>query len=169
MSRRVVIVDGYNLILRSASLKPGGARSLADAREKLVNLLGWAVGSGTADFVVVFDGAQGVERSTTTGRVAVRFSRPPEKADDVIRTLVEEHIERGLAVSVVTADLEVARHARAMGADIVLSDLFLASLLGSRGTGGEGGGAAEKPSHLTRKEIEEWAALFEQRKKPEQE
>src|SRR5262249_54810958 len=146
MSRRVVILDGYNLIMRVPQLAPGAGRTLAEAREKLVNLLRWAVGSGNADFIVVFDGARGFERALG-GRVSVRFSRPPEKADDVIRRLVEEQVERGLTVTVVTADLEVARHARAMGADVALSDLFIASLLGPPGAKGAAG---QKPSHLPR-------------------
>src|SRR5262245_48700053 len=52
MSRRVVILDGYNLIMRTPQLAPGTGRTLAEAREKLVNLLRWAVGSGNADFIV---------------------------------------------------------------------------------------------------------------------
>ncbi len=55
----------------------------------------------------------------------------------------------------VTADLEVARHARAMGADIALSDLFLASALGPRATE-----EPEKPVSLSKHELEEWAAIF---------
>ena len=61
-------------------------------------------------------------------------------------------------LTVVTADMEVARHARAMGADIALSDLFLASALGPRATTDE-----EKPASLSRAELEEWAKIFRQR------
>jgi hypothetical protein len=56
---------------------------------------------------------------------------------------------------VVTADLEIARHARAMGADVAISDLFMASVLGP--TEPEG---PEKPASLSKKEIEEWADIF---------
>lgn len=62
------------------------------------------------------------------------------------------YVER---VTVVTADLEVARHARAMGADVSLSDLFLASVLGPAPAGG-----GEKPVSLSKKEVEEWAEIF---------
>jgi hypothetical protein len=64
---------------------------------------------------------------------------------------------------VVTADLEVARHARAMGADIALSDLFLASALGPGSPQ-----ADEKPTVLSRKELEEWAAIFRARQPGEE-
>jgi len=154
-----VVIDGYNVIHRSADLRPGPERTLEEARDKLINLLSWAVG-GEARFLVVFDGAEGGgESGADSGRVTVRWSRPPAKADDLIRTIVEDEIERGHRVTVVTADLEVARHARAMGASIALSDLFLGSVLGPGRVEGP-----EKPeSPLSRKELEQWAEMFRRR------
>ena len=159
---RLIIVDGYNLILRSPALKPGEGRTLRESREKLVNLLSWAIGSGEAQFLVVFDGAEG-GRSQPRGRVDVRFSRPPEKADDLIRALVEEHIDRVERLTVVTSDIEVARHARAQGADVALSDLFLASVLDR-----EAPEPQERPVALSKKEIEEWAEIFRRGKREEE-
>jgi predicted RNA-binding protein with PIN domain len=161
MSDRLIILDGYNLILRTPQLRPGPDRTLRESRDKLVNLLAWMMGGEHVRHVVVFDGAEGAGRDERSGNIEVRFSRPPQKADDVIRTLVEEELRRVERVTVVTADLEVARHARAMGADVALSDLFLASALGAgRETEGEAEGEAEKPAMLTRAELEEWAKLF---------
>ena len=109
----------------------------------------------------MFDGAEGAGRDECSGNIEVRFSRPPQKADDVIRILVEEELRRVERVTVVTGDIEVARHARAMGADVALSDLFLASALGGgRETEGGAVGEPERPTTLTRAELEEWAKLF---------
>jgi predicted RNA-binding protein with PIN domain len=155
MGDRLIIVDGYNLIHRSASLRPGPERSLRQAREKLVNLLSWAVGSGDAKFIVIFDGAGGSSSDERQGRVEVRYSRPPKTADDLIRELVEEQMKRIERITVVTADLEVARHARAMGADVSLSDLFMASVMGPASPENP-----EKPVSLSKKEVEEWAEIF---------
>lgn len=164
MSERLVVLDGYNIVHRSPQLKPGPGRTLREAREKLVNLLSWMMGGEPVRFLVVWDGAEAAGRDERSGRVEVRFSRPPEKADDLIRRIVEAEVQRVDRVTVVTADIEVARHARAMGADVSISDLFLASALGS---GGEGGGEPEKPASLSKAEIEEWAKLFrEGREKP---
>jgi predicted RNA-binding protein with PIN domain len=157
MPDHLIIVDGYNLILRSPDLKPGPTRTLRQARDKLVSLLSWAFG-GDARFLVVFDGAEGGSGESGNGRVEVRFSRPPQKADDLIRTLVEERVDRVDRITVVTSDLEVARHARAMGTDIALADLFLSSALPS--PGGDAAQVPEKPATLTRKELEDWADLF---------
>jgi predicted RNA-binding protein with PIN domain len=157
MSDRLVIIDGYNVILRTPQLRPGDSRTLRESRDKLVNLLSWMMGGEHVHYLVVFDGAEGMGRDDRDGRVEVRYSRPPDKADDVIRRLVEERVGRVDQVTVVTADLEVARHARAMGATISLSDLFLASALGA---GKDEDGTPEKPATLSRAELEEWARLF---------
>ena len=159
MESRLVIVDGYNLILRSPRLKPGEGRTLREARDKLVNLLAWMMGGNDARFIVVFDGAELPGRDEPSGRVQVVYSRPPEKADDVIRRLVEKKVGGEEHIVVVTADIEVARHARAMGADVSLADLFLASAIG------DGGGTeeSEKPTSLSKKELEEWAEIFTRR------
>lgn len=160
MSERLIVVDGYNLILRTPALKPDGARTLRQSREKLVNLLSWGFGGGEARFLVVFDGAESGAPVAGAQRVEVRFSRPPQKADDLIREIVEAEIDRVERLTVVTSDLEVARHARAMGADIALADLFLASVLDPAGAQE----VPEKPATLSKRDLEEWAALFERRK-----
>ena len=161
---RLILIDGYNLVHRSEELKPGPNRTLRESRDKLINLLSWVLGTGEAHFLVVFDGAEVASTSAKeeggSGRVEVRYSRPPDKADDLIRRLVEEKIDRVERLTVVTSDIEVARHARAMGADVSLSDLFLASVLGPTRESGE-----EKPTTLTKKEIEEWSQLFIRREK----
>jgi predicted RNA-binding protein with PIN domain len=136
---RTVILDGYNVILRSPAFQPDERQNLAMAREKLVNLLSWALGgTGQIEFIIVFDGADvgKVQRKTVISggstKVTVIFSQPPLKADDVIRTMVEEMGPRMSDLTVVTSDLEVARHARSVDATVVLSDLFAASLFKER-------------------------------------
>lgn len=161
MADRLVILDGYNIIHRSSQLRPGDGRTLKESRDKLVNLLSWMMGGGKSRFIVVFDGAELPARDESSGRVEVRYSRPPQSADDLIRHLVEDQVERVDKLTVVTADLEVARHARAMGAEVSLSDLFLASALGPVKT--EVGGV-DKPNTLSRAELEQWAELFRNRK-----
>src|SRR6187551_2704237 len=110
---RTIILDGYNVIHRSPAFDPKDLEDLAGAREKLVNLLSWALGSeGDASFVLVFDGAnvgQAERRSVGTGgRVEVRFSRPPQSADDLIKALVDEWAS-SRPLTVVTSDIDVAR------------------------------------------------------------
>jgi len=155
---RLVLVDGYNLILRTPVLRPGDGRTLRQSRSKLISLLSWTV-DPRVHFLVVFDGAAVRGRDSREGRVEVRYSKPPEKADDLIRALVVQQVEREEGVTVVTSDLEVARHARALGADVSIADLFLASLLGPAPAG-----EPEKPATLSKKEIEDWAEIFRRRR-----
>jgi len=166
---RLIVVDGYNLILRSPRLRPGPNRTLRDSRGMLVNLLAWMMGANDARFIVVFDGAEDGGPDETVNRVEIMWSRPPDKADDVIRRLVEKKVGGDEEITVVTADIEVARHARGEGADVSLADLFLASALGDLGLEGDDAAAAEaadKPVSLSKKELEEWAELFSRRRTP---
>lgn len=174
MEPKLILVDGYNVILRSPRLRPGAGRTLRESREKLVNLLAWMMGANNARFVVIFDGSQEGGPDVPTGRVQVVFSRPPEKADDVIRRWVEKYAGGDEDVSVVTSDIEVARHARANGAEVSLADIFLASALGDIGRDeGEGKPGAEepadKPVSLSKKELEEWAEIFIRKSKADRE
>ena len=177
--QRTVVIDGYNLILRSPAFRPDDRRDMAMARDKLTNLLSWAVGRGDIDFVVVFDGAEaglGPARSERSGRVWVRFSEPPQSADDVIKETVEELTSSGREVTVVTSDLEVAQHARTHGATVALSDLFAASLFPERveedvarqravASAGESG---DKPLGFSKKDMKEWLRVFSEQKKQEE-
>ena len=198
---RTIILDGYNVILRSPAFRPDERRDLAMARDKLINLLSWALGGiGQADFIVVFDGADvaaGQRKTVKSGgssKVTVHFSKPPKKADDVIRDLVNELAPKTADLTVVTSDLEVARHARGEGATIVLSDLFAASLFKERveeqlneavergkklhpkkprkKTGSptsEGSDAEAKQEGVSKKNAEAWLKLFDEQKRDAEE
>jgi len=134
---RRIVLDGYNVILRSPAFAPDERHDLAAARTRLENLLSWAVGSfGDVRFVIVYDGGDApgrAKRQTSDGgRIDVRFSTPPQKADDLIKALVDEWVENEDEITVVTSDIEVASHVRRAGASVVLSDLFAASLFPER-------------------------------------
>jgi len=176
---RTIVIDGYNLILRSPAFRPDDRRDLAQARDKLVNLLSWAVGRGEVEFIVVFDGAEtglGQARSSKSGRIAVHFSTPPQNADQLIEEIVEELEDRGRTVTVVTSDIEVARHARTHGASVALSDLFASSLFPervaedlARQKAQASGDSAEKPLGFSKKDMKEWLEMFSKQKKEEDE
>ena len=195
---KTIILDGYNVILRSPAFRPDERRDLATSRDKLVNLLSWALGgTGQVEFIVVFDGADvaPAQRKTVksggSSKVEVRFSQPPLKADDVIRDLVNELAPKTSDLTVVTSDLEVARHARGEGAAIVLSDLFAASLFkeraedqlneavargkkmhGKKRTGSptsEGSDAEAKQEGVSKKNADAWLKLFDEQRRDQEE
>lgn len=159
---RLIVIDGYNLIHRTPQLKPGDGRTLRQSREKLLNLLTWMMGSNAARILVVFDGAVGqgsANEAEGAGRIEVRFSRPPQNADMLIREIVEDQVERVDHLTVVTADIEVAQHARAMGAKVSIADLFLSAALGA---GKDAEKDDEKPQPLSKADVEKWAQFFKE-------
>ncbi len=98
---RQVFVDGYNVIHADRQLAALARRSLELARNTLIALLAADPKLRFDDITVVFDGADvpgGRALYTARGRVRVRFSRPGESADELIRRLVEAAGSDGVLV-----------------------------------------------------------------------
>lgn len=124
------LIDGYNVIRRDADLRAAEARSLAEGRAALLHLLAPVARALPDEFTVVFDGEPG--RGTPSPgvpgqRVRAVFSRPPEKADDVLVRLARTERERAI---VVTSDRAVADAARRAGCVALGAEEFLAGLEG---------------------------------------
>src|SRR3989442_14335290 len=81
------LIDGYNVIRRDADLRAQEAESLEAGRTALLRLVAQAARAGGDRFTVVFDGAPASRPAPAAGQVEVIFSRPPEKADDVLPRL----------------------------------------------------------------------------------
>jgi predicted RNA-binding protein with PIN domain len=91
MTKRLVFVDGYNLIRNDPTLSAIEARSLDAGRRALVSRLLTSFNLQTNDITVVFDGANEalpLPASERYGPVKVIFSRQGETADAVILRLV---------------------------------------------------------------------------------
>jgi predicted RNA-binding protein with PIN domain len=116
-----VLVDGYNVAkLAWPELDlPGQRIVLLDAIENLARRFG-------CDITVVFDGA-GVVGGAADRRRIVRVVFSPEDviADDVIRDEVRR-LPASRPVVVVTNDQQIVRDVRAMGANTLSSDQFVA-------------------------------------------
>ena len=106
--RRVVIVDGYNVInARHAQDK----RSLADARERLISELMDYAGYSGQQVIVVFDAWQSDRQQRTQeqrGNVTVVYTQKGEIADRYIERLCDEYADdidlRRLEVRVASSD-----------------------------------------------------------------
>ena len=91
--RRIVLVDGYNVIRRDPVLARLEKTSLELARNTLLACLNGSRQFRHDDVTVVFDGAASREAGVTgsrtfrRGRVQVIFSLPDESADDVLQRL----------------------------------------------------------------------------------
>ncbi len=120
------LIDGYNVIRRDPELAGLDQRNLADGREGLLRLLARVARDSGDEFVVVFDGARGAHSPVPAARVRVVFSRPPEKADDVLVRLARAE---GDGATVVTSDRTVQDASRRAHAAAVGADEFLAHAL----------------------------------------
>lgn len=136
MTGEHLLVDGYNVIFRTPRLRELAEDSLERARDELRRWLEEAYRHRRRERVtLVFDGERDPMHigRARRGPVQVLFSRPPESADDVIRTLVDSERRRAagrrrLACRVVTGDREVAGHARRAGCRATEVESFLGEL-----------------------------------------
>jgi predicted RNA-binding protein with PIN domain len=115
------LIDGYNVIRRSAHLASAERESLESGRRELCRLLGHAARARGDQFTVVFDGA-GSGGSMGGGDVRVIFSSARESADRVLARLAAQ------GGAVVSNDREVRRAAIRSGAIPVTTDEFLSRL-----------------------------------------
>jgi predicted RNA-binding protein with PIN domain len=91
VSKRIVLVDGYNLIRNDPALKAIEARSLDAGRRALVSRLMTTFDLRSNEITVVFDGANApalAPASERYGQVRVVYSRQGETADAVLGRLV---------------------------------------------------------------------------------
>jgi len=123
-----IIVDGYNLIRQSDTLRGAERRGLEEGRKALVRSLAGYKRLRGHRITVVFDGWEGgspQEERDLAGGVAIIYSRLGEKADEVIKRLVAA---AGEEILVVTSDREIASFAARRGKAAVSSLEFAARL-----------------------------------------
>ena len=135
MKRTIAIIDGYNVIHRSSSMRRLLEKSLAAARKGLLDYCGRWLGSHgeVSDCLVVFDGDSSVMPGGSVGGLSVRavFTRTKEDADDRILDIVRES-PRDCRYLVVSSDNIVSGNARGLGAKVMSADDFLKMPAGRR-------------------------------------
>jgi len=116
MSRRIgrsgakgkehILVDGYNLIFAHEKFKNLAEASLADARDKLAEILADYQGATGHDITLVFDGHKSkgnLGMITSHARVSIVYTKEGETADHMIEALAAA-LSREAVVRVVTSD-----------------------------------------------------------------
>lgn len=153
-----LIVDGYNVIGRSAVLRQKKSISLERARVALASVVSaWNRNHSSYRCLIVFDGRDpvGVNTSKTTiGGVPCVFTRTKVDADDEIIRMVREGKTAVSGVTVVSDDNYVGNNCRVHGATVQPASYF--DVREDRKTGGSSrkGGPNEKAiDHKTISEI----------------
>jgi uncharacterized protein len=115
----LIAVDGYNFIKSSPQLRRLEQIELQKAREGLLEQLVQYKRLKGHSFTVVFDGQQegrlAGQRERYKG-LQVVFSKPGEKADDLLKRLAAERRE---GITIVTSDREIALFAEKKGTPVI--------------------------------------------------
>ncbi|MBI4353569.1 MAG: NYN domain-containing protein [Candidatus Omnitrophica bacterium] len=120
--KRLLLVDGYNVIHKIPSLRSRLDRSLESARDGLRDVVSsWLQKHPDHEGLIVFDGVDPVEgegngRRDVSGRIASIFTRSRVDADDEIIRRVRECGGDPSRITVVTDDNYVRNNCRAHGA-----------------------------------------------------
>jgi len=119
-----VIIDGYNLILRSGRFSPLDRTALELGRDALVEKLSAYKKIKRHKITVVFDGSQKFYfqgPAFSQKGIGLRFSRHGETADEVICAMAKKERQRAVVVS---SDNEVCRRAETFGAATMGTQTF---------------------------------------------
>ena len=123
-----IIIDGYNLIRQSDTLRRYELRSLETGRQALVSRLSNYQTKKGHKITVVFDGWQGgseyEERDRYDG-IDIIYSHYGQKADEVIKRIVAQSDEETIVVS---SDREISSFAASLG-NTVLSSVEFESVM----------------------------------------
>ena len=120
-----IIIDGYNLIRQSDSLRRIDRRNLEAGRAELIRRVAAYRRSRGHAVTVVFDGWEGGgahEERLREGGVTIVYSRRGETADEVIKRMAWS--QRGKEIVVVSSDREVADAAVRAGGVAISSPEF---------------------------------------------
>ncbi len=138
-----IIIDGYNLIRRSAQFRDldrsdmqGGRDALVDALVAYKKVKGFSI-------TVVFDGGAagvGMPRREMVKGIRLRFSSSGELADAVIKRMAAREKEKALVVS---SDMEILRYVQSHGAATIGSAEFEERLMLAQFTASKGAGEVD--------------------------
>ncbi len=154
---RHILVDGYNLIFQFPELRKLLERDLEAARTGLLDRLSEYALREEAEIVVVFDGDDRLAGpSESRDGVRVLFSTLPEKADPVIKRMIDD-VPENAAPDVITSDLEIVRYAEINGMRVISSHKFARQMGDSSWIETERKFNQTMPSD----ELDEWMNLFD--------
>ncbi|HPW19080.1 MAG TPA: NYN domain-containing protein [Candidatus Aminicenantes bacterium] len=127
--KKLLLVDGYNVINRVPGLESSLEAGLENARLALaLQVSTWNRAHPAYECVIVFDGDARYAGGPGQRLAGVRciFSRTSHGGDDEIIRLTREHRAKGREVTVVSDDNNVGNNCRAHGATVAPSSFIMA-------------------------------------------
>jgi predicted RNA-binding protein with PIN domain len=150
------LIDGYNLLFQNPELRKVLERSLEMARKLLVDQLEMFAAQKNVHIIAVFDGDNKTNpQDESRSCVDVYFSKPPEKADPLIKRMLSEAKEKE-KFTVVTSDNEIGDYAKLCSIPVMSSQKFAEEISDPAFDSIE-----KKYRHsMTETELAEWLGLF---------
>jgi len=129
--KKIVIIDGYNVIHRAPALEKQLDTALQMAREGLINYCRqWlSAKRDVSEMLVVFDGDSSVTGENRPSAPGIRsvYTRTGESADDRVLSMVRG-LQDGTQCLVVSDDNYITTNASSLGAAVMKSSDFLTVL-----------------------------------------
>ena len=120
----LIIIDGYNLIRQSDTLRRYERKSLEEGRRALITKLAEYERKKAHKIIVVFDGGKNGwadEGRDKEGKIDIIYSRRGERADDVIKRIAAHTDEE---IVVVSSDREISSYVTQLGKTPLTSPEF---------------------------------------------
>jgi predicted RNA-binding protein with PIN domain len=138
-SRKILLVDGYNVINRLPELRSSLEGGLENAQNKLaLHLSSWRRSHPDFECVIVFDGKplHGADAVLRLAGIKCLFSRTPHGGDAAIIAFVRDFWGKTSDITVVSDDNYVRNNCRAHGASVQPSSFILVKTARSSGSRG---------------------------------
>lgn len=120
------IIDGYNLIHKIPKFKNAMEQSLEYSRSILISFLNAYLSSRNINITLVFDGDNvGYTGATSqlTKRLKIFYSDSPEKADPLIKRLINK-VTNKKSLTLVSADNDLINFCKSQGANVLSPKMF---------------------------------------------
>jgi len=156
------LVDGYNVIHLIPDLKRLVSYDLERARHGLLQRMASFMAGRKGSMTVVFDGdGPNMHQSASYHKIKVRFSSAPEKADPLIKRMIDKQ-EGKKSLTVISSDQAIFRYARLSGVSALTSHDFLQNISTPSGSGKSAATHIETKYErpLSEDEVDEWMTLF---------
>lgn len=154
--KKKILVDGYNLIYHFPELRKQMERDLEGSRDQFLNHISIYAREKKVDILVVFDGDRRTfHEPGNYPEISVVFSNYPEKADQLIKRLIDCEKKR-IELTVVSSDREIADYARLSVVKALSSHAFAHSM--NEGSERDRENKYDQP--MSEEELKEWMQLF---------
>ena len=169
MSQRY-LVDGYNVIHLIPDLKRLVGYDLEKARHGLLQRMAAFMAGRKGSMTVVFDGdGPHVHQSASFHKIKVIFSNAPEKADPLIKRMIDKQ-ERNRLLTVISSDQSIYRYARLSGVNALTSHEFLQNISTPSQKASSGATHIETKYErpMSDDEVDEWMTLFKNKSRDDE-